>query len=975
MKKTKSNVFKTIWHSDRILLSIVYLLSTCLVSFTAFRMLYIQHKLFAAVAVSVASVALMLALFYLYVKKTGGISLAAQTIRKGKVVWLSILLAAAVSVFVFGVYTLSPFGDYTVLRMDLYHQYGPLFAELYDKIAQGKSLLYSWNSAGGSGFLGNFFNYLSSPFTLLIFWFSKTECVTTGISVIVFAKCIAAAGTFAYYLKKRFTQNSLSIPAFALLYAFSAYFIAYFWNVMWLDAMVVFPLIILGIERIIDRSESKIYFFSLIYLFLTNYYMAYMVCIFSVVYFCAYYLSNYSFGALYVPKSRDLPRFSKIRQSRLLCAGFRFGAVSIAAALCCSAVLIPIYKVLSASSATNDSFPGNVELYFDIYDFIAAHLAALEPTIRSSGGDVTPNIYCGIITVMLYPLFLLNKRFGWKDKLINTLLLIGIFAVCNLNITNFILHGFHFPNDLPYRFSFIYSFLLLVCAYRVFRHIRDYDHKVLVAVGGALALIVVIAQKFDLRYVNKTTIYFSLAFTLVYTLILCAIVSNKFNKVLTCVVLCCAVVCEVLVCDVPKFEFGVSESEYVEDYAEYQKAIKAVTDTDDSFYRMELSHIPSELRMAPCWYDYRGIDCFSSMASETNAKMQNRLGNASNNINAYMYHSQTPIYNMMYDVKYIIESERPQLNSKYYDVLHGNEESKTTYRNKYDSSPGFAVNRSLLKNWNTTAIFNRFEVQNEFLKQATGIDKDCLEPIKVYTDGASGCSITSFNNDEDGNGKMDFSVFDSGKTATIGLNFDADKTGNYYLYIGANDDIYDAKIKTDSYSKIQAIDNDPYLLDLGVLKDKEEVKITLNIGEDCSQGEAYVWVARLNDDVFQQAYDVIADDGLLKVETFKDTYIKGEVTAKNNEILYTSITYDSGWKCYVDGVEVKPYKINDCLIGLETGEGTHTVEFKYAPAGLKAGLLISGVSIAAIALYFILKKVIIHCIARATDKLLVHDDN
>ena len=152
MEKKKSNVFKTLWHSDKILLSIVYLLSTCLVSFTAFRMLYIQHKLFAAVAVAVAGIALMFALLYLYIKKSGGVSLAAQNIRKGKVVWLSILLAAAVSVFVFGVYTLSPIGDYTVLRMDLYHQYGPLFAELYDKIAQGKSLLYSWNSAGGSGF-------------------------------------------------------------------------------------------------------------------------------------------------------------------------------------------------------------------------------------------------------------------------------------------------------------------------------------------------------------------------------------------------------------------------------------------------------------------------------------------------------------------------------------------------------------------------------------------------------------------------------------------------------------------------------------------------------------------------------------------------------------------------------------------------------------------------------------------------------
>ena len=95
----------------------------------------------------------------------------------------------------------------------------------------------------------------------------------------------------------------------------------------------------------------------------------------------------------------------------------------------------------------------------------AAHLAALEPTIRSSGGDVTPNVYCGIITVLLFPLYLMSKRIGWKEKVMHTVFLVVVFFMCNINITNFVLHGFHFPNDLPYRFSFIYSFVLLTCAF------------------------------------------------------------------------------------------------------------------------------------------------------------------------------------------------------------------------------------------------------------------------------------------------------------------------------------------------------------------------------------------------------------------------------------------------------------------------------------------------------------------------------
>ena len=932
MKKTKrTNPFTQFWHSDKLLLSAIFALCAFMVSFTGFRMLFIQNKILLAVLTCIALIALSGAVFYWIIKKYGGTHNAANRLRENKTVLLSLLMAGALSVFIFAVYMLSPIGNYTVLKMDLYHQYGPLFAELYDKIREGKSLLYSWNSAGGSGFMGNFFNYLSSPFTLLIFWFSKTEVVTTGISVIIFAKCTVSAGTFAYYLKHKNREASLSIAAFSVLYAFSAYFIAYYWNVMWLDAMLVFPLVILGIEKIIDASDSKLYFGCLIYTFLTNYYMAYMICIFSVVYFVVYYLSNYSFGALYVPKTRDMPRFSKIRQSRLLCAGFRFAGASLLAALCCSAVLIPIYKVLSSSSATTDTFPGDLSLYFDVYDFIAAHLASLEPTIRSSGGDVTPNIYCGMITVLLYPLYLMSKRIGWKEKVLNTLLLAAIFACCNLNVTNFVLHGFHFPNDLPYRFSFMYSFILLVCAYKVFRYIRDYNYKTMIILGGAFCLVVAVSQKFDLRYIRVETIYFSILFVVVYTLIICASISKKLNKVMTGVVLCCAVICEVLICDVPKFEFGVQESDYVADYADYTKAIERIKEQDDGVYRLELNDIPTDLRMSPCWYNYEGMNCFSSMASETYSKMQARLGNFSNNINSFMYHNQTPIYNMMFDIKYVIDNRNPfKLNETYYEYLSGSREKLTSYENKYATSLGYAVNRSLLKNWKTEFdTANIFDTQSDFLYYATGIDEDFFTPVTLYTDGAKGCSITKFENK--GNGSMSFSVYDesSDAQANFGLNFTPDETANYYIYLGSKHDFERAEIDTGAYTKTQYIEDDPYLLDLGVLEKSEEVKITVYARDDTSEGDAFLWVARINDDAVKKAYNVLNDEGMLRVEEKTYTYIKGTVTTNKDEILYTSITYESGWKCLVDGVEVKPYKINDCLIGLETGEGTHTVEFKY----------------------------------------------
>ena len=54
--------------------------------------------------------------------------------------------------FIYVIFSVFPFGSITVMRMDLYHQYGPLFAELYDRVVEHKSFIYSWQSGGGSSF-------------------------------------------------------------------------------------------------------------------------------------------------------------------------------------------------------------------------------------------------------------------------------------------------------------------------------------------------------------------------------------------------------------------------------------------------------------------------------------------------------------------------------------------------------------------------------------------------------------------------------------------------------------------------------------------------------------------------------------------------------------------------------------------------------------------------------------------------------
>ena len=198
---------------------------------------------------------------------------------------LAFVCSAVLMLLVYYCFDIIPFGNKTVLRMDLYHQYGPLFAELYDRLTQFKSMLYSWNTGGGGAFLGNYYNYLSSPIGGLIVLLFGHENVPEAIGAMVYVKNALAAAAMAYYLKKSNHKNDFTISAFGILYAFCGFFIAYYWNIMWIDAMYLLPLVVLGIERIINKQKATFYIVTLAITFFSNYYMAYMICIFAVLYF------------------------------------------------------------------------------------------------------------------------------------------------------------------------------------------------------------------------------------------------------------------------------------------------------------------------------------------------------------------------------------------------------------------------------------------------------------------------------------------------------------------------------------------------------------------------------------------------------------------------------------------------------------------------------------------------------------------
>lgn len=883
----------------------------------------------------------------------------AQSNRDGKLykyfflnrfILFSMSLALIGILFVFMIFKLFPFGDTTVLRMDLYHQYGPLFVEFYDRVTHFKSFLYSWESGGGSSFLGNYFNYLSSPISFLIFLFDRNQ-VGYAITTLVIVKGVLSAGTFTYFLKKSFNTHSYASACFGVFYAFSGYFLAYYWNIMWIDGMIWLPLVALGIEKIINEGKCKTYILSLSILLFSSYYIGYMTCIFSVIYFFVYYIANKEFSDkinIYSEKQKPLKTFFN---NRFVNSVVKFGLSSLFVGVLCACFLIPVYFILQSCSATSDSFPSTVEQNFNLIDMLSSHLAGLETTIRSSGDDVLPNIYCGILPTILLPLYLINRKIGLKEKAAYVVMLIFFIVSFDCNILDFMWHAMHLPNDLPFRYSFLYVFILLIMTFRCLMKFKGIEYRDIMATGILLMFLVLYYQKNPTNKISGFTIYASLIFIMVWTLVLLVIKKENFSKFVIGITIACMTFCEVIVSDSKSYLFTQEQTPYVEKMDTMSEAVNYLKEKDNGFYRTELTYLNT--RMDPCMYNYNGMSVFSSMAYEDYSQSQYSLGMFGNRINSYTYNTQTPVYNMMYGIKYLIkDSSSLDLSENYYEKIYTTKDKDKTpiYQNKYSLPIAFVTSKTV-GDWDNSEG-NPFDVQEDLIDKATGVS-NVFVPVE-YTQTNSYSSVCE---DVTENGTYFVDSIEENSGGSVDITFKSVKNGNVYVYIDSSE------IENVNYYWNEGINTtyqsitEPYILDLGYHNAGDEIKAAIDLNGVTSGSASFnIYAYNIDDTVLQSAYEMLSL-GQLEVTKHSDTKIEGTINAGYDGYLYTSIPYDAGWSVYIDGQKVKTFDIGDCQLATAIKHGKHDVKIIYSPKGLAYGLTISACGWVGIFGYGLLRRI------------------
>lgn len=871
-----------------------------------------------------------------------------STLKDNKYIFISGGVALFIILLVYFCYEIIPFGEKIIYRMDLYHQYGPLFSELYDRLTSSESLIYSWNSGLGSTFLGNFYNYLSSPISFIILIFGH-ENTFEAVAAMIAIKAVLSSMAMSYYLKKSQKANGFAIVAFGIMYAFCGYFVAYYWNVMWIDAMYILPFVVLGIEKIIEKGKCSTYIIALSLAIFSNYYIGYMLCIFSCIYFIYYYfctLNNIKNKKALLPETKGF--FKKLSNSFFWKSGLRFAFSSLAVGIILLFMLIPLAYILNSSSATAGSTPDEYKSYFSIFDFLANHLAGLEPTIRSSGDDVLPNVYCGMLTVLLIPLYLFSKRISATEKIASVILLAVMYFSFNINFINFFWHGFHFPNDLPYRQSFMYSFILLIMAFKALKNIDEYNKKQILAVGVAVVGFVILTQELGSKNVDDFTVFVTIAFTVLLTIVLGLIVSKKAQVFALSIMLICSVVAETISANTDHYVANQSKESFSSDYDDFKSLQQEIAEEDNLvFYREEMTDLRA--RMDPCWYDYNGASTFTSMAYEKVANFQKDFGLYGNKINSFTYNPQTPLYNAMFSLKYIYDKSDLISESEYYSLESENNTFKA-YENNYVLSIGYPVSNEII-GWDASTYNNPVEAQEEYFKLATGID-GLYERIYDYElIYGNVLSIDRFNIQ---NETFSINKIDDNYDGAITVDITAKDDSNIYVYVYSRN-LDTVSVFSQALTTTMTV-NDGYILDLGCHTPGELISIEMPLKDGCNSASVDFVVFTVNHEKFVEGYNKL-QQGQIEYSKFDETLITGSFVAEKDEVLYTSIPYDESWSIYIDGKRVQNddvFAISNALIGVNVTEGEHEITFIYEAQGLKECIVISTLFIIILLIFYIL---------------------
>lgn len=843
-----------------------------------------------------------------------------------KALWISFLLPIVIMLTYFASRHMAPFGSSSILTVDLGQQYIDFYAGFRQTVLHDPlRIFYDFSKGLGGETYGDWAYYLLSPTNFLLLPFSNVH-LPAAILLLTVLKYGLAGWSFAFALRKMHWQIGWRLPLFAVSYAFMGWFVANDLNLLWLDAAILLPLIVTGLEYYLTHEKGWPFVLALTAVIIINYYMAYMIGIFLILYFI---------WRLTWQPYRLKERLTMLRRFIL------GGVISIGLA---TFVWLPTAYTLMNSKGQH--MLANLSWKFDYQpaDIIGKLFLGTFNFEQMPTG--LPNIFIGSLPIIILWFFFTLKNIRWQTRL--TALIITAILVISMMYAplNLLWHGFQFPVWYPYRFSYLFSFWILWLVASVWSpYLRlswsQFLTLLILTSGGFIYLF---SRMSSLNFLTTAQLYIGGGFFIV--LLLLHVMPAKIKFWLPIVTL--LVIGEMTTSTV----WTLNNFSYLTntEYQTYIRSLNAITKdlpkSKTDFYRVAQSF--QRTKGDPLQGNFNGASTFSSALEHQQSDIMAALGQPEGD-NYIAYSSGTLMTDSLLGMRYLLQPTGSQ------PAVNGTPTNMQTY-SRSDTNGTYRLvkqTKQVILSQNPNALPLGFAASDN-VRNVKFKENDPLRNQNILWESLNGY-----------NQQPIFTSANFSKSSASNLNAPSTITGAYLTKTNAGE----GASLTLTYVPTS---NNPYYLTLGNAVTNDNLEIQLNgqtlpaipshrhtiivpLPADTKGQSQEITLSLKKKDIWLQNVSLYQGNKAqlnrqskslqqhpYKIKHQSPIKISGDITIpKNDSMMMTTIPKAAGWQVYVDGKATDTVTVGKFFIGVPLEPGHHEVTFKFKTPLFKLGAIIT----------------------------------
>lgn len=810
------------------------------------------------------------------------------------------------------------------MDMDLPGQYIHFFSYLKSILSGENDFFYTFSKTLGGDMTGLSAYYLLSPLNIIFCFFHESHfpAACTLLAAVKLGLCGLTMAIFLSYMNGSMRERNW-VLLFSGSYALMSYNIVYFSNIMWMDAVYILPLVVLGIELLLRGKSRLLYILSLAYSLICNYYTGYMLCLFSVFYFA------FRFCVLLIRRERGLGHIliSYIFSSLLA------GGLS-------AFVLLPTFLSLSGTKASLDT--GKLAMFraFPLSAF------ALKLFSNSVLNDLSlqnlPYIYTGVLTNALLALYFFNRGIRLSERIVCAVSLFILLISFDLNGSYVIWHGFSYPACFPFRNAFIMSFMMLYVAWQCFSHREALTWKSYIAAAVLTGIVVFMAKPFAYAELSRSSLLADIICTAVILLSLASGENFRFKR-LSYILIASLQILLIFQNSIYLRTYAsngavLDADEYAHEYMLSRQEMDFISDYDDSFYRVAGK---AENQNEAMQLHYNSLSHFSSTDKSNVKDFVLRFGLQ------FFYDSwvaygngATATTDAFFSIKYIRDNISPQKDyPTIYDTNGG-----TIVQNPNALGIAMIADRAVLD--------EQLNNRNPFIRQNQAISAILGETAEIFTPVDE--LVVEHHNLAPPNAYLDGNVYfreDAEEEAAFVYHFTAASTDPVYMYSYAPlPGHIDLNLVAQLYVNGEHLCEymGPYTWEtvyLGCFEVGEDVEVVIKPEYDYFiMGNSYIYHEDMS--LLADCAGTINERSGAQLERLSSSSLRwcGSI-AEDGQLLMLTVPNERGWNLKVDGKSADISTAFGCLMAIHLEPGAHCVELDFIPYGLYAGFAVSFVSL------------------------------